>query len=131
MYPYQPQMTPFFPGLQQPQAPAANVLPQQQVLQANGKASIDALRMAPNSSVLIMDTTAPLVWLCTSDSLGNVTPSPYDITPHKDAPEPDSIEARLTAVEANVSQMMEVLKNEKPDARPVKSKPSGKSDSAD
>ena len=129
MYPYQPQIAPFLPGFQ-PQAPAANVLPQQQVLQANGKASIDALKMAPNSSVLIMDTTAPMVWLCTSDSLGNVTPAAYDITPHKEAPQPDSIEARLAAVEEKTSQILEVLNNDKSDARPAKSKPSGKPDSA-
>lgn len=61
-----------------------NMLPQQQILQANGKASIDALRLAPNSSVLIADQTAPIIWKCVSDSLGNVTATPFDISPHKD-----------------------------------------------
>ena len=60
------------------------MLPPQQILQANGKASIDALRMSPNSSVLIADQTQPVVWRCVSDSLGNVTSSAFDITPHKD-----------------------------------------------
>lgn len=84
MYPYQP-----------------NFLPQQQIIQVNGKASIDALKMAPNSSVLIMDTTAPMVWMCVSDGLGNVTSTAYDIAVHKD-PEPISInalDARLAAIE--------------------------------
>ena len=58
-------------------------LPPQQILQANGKASIDAIRMSPNSSVLIADTTQPIVWKCVSDGLGNVTAEPYDITRHK------------------------------------------------
>ena len=104
---------------------AANILPQQQVLQANGKASIDALRMAPNSSALIMDNTAPIVWLCTSDSIGNVTSTPYDITPHKDAPTVDvtSIEARLANVENSLAQLMEVNNNGgKSNVRSVKSK---------
>lgn len=61
-----------------------NVLPQQQILQANGKTSIDALRMSPNSSVLIADQTKPIIWKCVSDSLGNVTATPFDISPHKD-----------------------------------------------
>lgn len=61
-----------------------NVLPPQQILQANGKASIDALRMSPNSSVLIADQTQPIVWRCVSDGLGNVSASAFDITPHKD-----------------------------------------------
>jgi hypothetical protein len=58
-------------------------LPPQQILQANGKASIDAIRMSPNSSVLIADTTAPIVWRCVSDGLGNVTAEAFDITHHK------------------------------------------------
>ena len=61
-----------------------NVLPPQQILQANGKASIDALRMSPNSSALIADSTMPIVWRCVSDSLGNVTAEPFDIVPHKE-----------------------------------------------
>lgn len=63
--------------LQQP------TLPPQQILTARGKASIDKLRMSPNSSILIADETAPIVWKCTSDGLGNVTAEPYDISPHK------------------------------------------------
>lgn len=61
-----------------------NVLPPQQILQANGKASIDNLRMSPNSSVLIADQTAPIVWKCVSDGIGNVTAEAFDIMPHKD-----------------------------------------------
>ena len=76
------------PAAAQPQsAPGGNVLPPQQVLQANGKPSIDALRMAPNSSVYIEDTTANgLVWKCVSDSLGQVTAKAFDLTPHEEAP---------------------------------------------
>lgn len=63
--------------------PYPTVLPQQQILQANGKASIDALRMAPNSSVLVADQTAPIIWKCVSDSLGNVSATAFDVTPRK------------------------------------------------
>ena len=85
----------------------SNILPQQQIIQANGKASIDALRMMPNSSVLIMDTTAPIVWMCVSDGLGNVTSTPYDIAVHKD-PEPiniNDLDARLAAIEKAITNM--------------------------
>lgn len=58
-------------------------LPPQQILQASGKASVDAIRMSPNSSVLIADSTEPIVWKCVSDSLGNVTSEAFDITHHK------------------------------------------------
>ena len=60
-----------------------NMLPPMKILEANGKASIDALKLSPDSSVLIADTTAPIVWRCVSDSLGNVTATPWDISPHK------------------------------------------------
>lgn len=58
-------------------------LPPQQILQANGKESIKAIRMSPNSSVLIADTTEPIVWKCVSDGLGNVTTEAFDISHHK------------------------------------------------
>ena len=58
-------------------------LPPQQIMYANGKASFDNLKLAPNASVLIADTTAPIVWKCVADSLGNITKEPFDIIPHK------------------------------------------------
>ena len=64
-----------------------NVLPAQQILQANGRASVNAMRMSPNSSALVADTNLPVVYKCTSDSLGNVTVEAFDISPHKDAME--------------------------------------------
>ena len=70
------------------------ILPPQQILQANGKASIDMIRMSPNSSVLIADTTEPIVWKCVSDGLGNVTAEAFDITHHKSEEE---VEKELTA----------------------------------
>lgn len=87
---------------QYPQQP--NTLPQQQIVQANGKASIDALRLAPNSSVLIMDKTAPIVWLCTSDGLGVVTSVPYDIVQHT---EPDPVD--MNSLEERIKRLEERL----------------------
>jgi len=78
-----------------------NILPPQQILQANGKSSIDLIQMSPNSSVLIADTTAPIVWRCVSDGLGNVTAEPFDISPHKDEQEiqRENFEQRLAKLE--------------------------------
>lgn len=86
------------------------ILPPQQILQANGKASIDLIRMSPNSSVLIADTTHPIVWKCVSDGLGNVSAKPFDIIPHKTEEEVEKetltntlnkISERLEKLEAN------------------------------
>ena len=81
--------------------PYQNMLPQQQILQANGKESISQLRMYPNSSVLVADTTAPIIWKCVSDGIGNVTATAFDITPHKDEAqvEKETIMERLDRLE--------------------------------
>ena len=115
----------YYQGFQQyPQY--QNVLPQQQVLKAKGKASIDTLRLAPNSSVLVLDETAPIVWLCTSDGVGMVSAQAYDITVHQDAPPVDmaSIEQRITAIE----QTLEGMKNGQSDASKTRAKQSSKAD---
>lgn len=88
-----------------------NMLPAQQVIQVNGKASVEALRMAPNSSVLVLDITAPLVWLCATDGIGSLTATPYDITQHIEETPESALEKRLAALE---QRLMEVL-NGKPD----------------
>lgn len=92
------------------QAPAVQPpLQQEQVTQVNGRASVEQIQLAPNSSKLVMDTTAPIVWLCVSDGVGRVTATPYDITEHKDAPPIDveGIEGRLANVEAAIKQILE------------------------
>lgn len=98
-----------------------NVLPQQQVIQVNGKASVDTIQLAPNSSILVMDTSAPVVWLCVSDGVGKVTATPYDISLHQDAPPPNiaGFETRLSNVESILARM-EAKNNE---SNGTKSKP--------
>lgn len=93
-------------------------LQQEQVTQVNGKASVDQIQLAPNSSKIVMDSTAPIVWLCVSDGVGRVTATPYDITEHKDAPPIDfgSLEQRISNIEEYIRQNMEVKSNAKPDA---------------
>ena len=110
--------------LQQPQQ--ANVLPQQQIIQVNGKASVDTIQLSPNSSILVMDTSAPLVWLCVSDGVGKVTAKAYDIIEHKDTPPIDTanLEQRITAVENFINKLMEGANNES-NVSSVKSKQNG------
>jgi len=81
-------------------------LQQQQIIQVNGKASVDTIQLAPNSSLLAMDTTAPIVWMCVSDGVGKVTSTPYDIKVHEEKPPVDveSIEQRISKVEKIISE---------------------------
>lgn len=113
-----------YQGYIQPQ----NILPQQQIIQVNGKTSVDTIRMAPNSSILVMDTSAPIVWMCVSDGVGNVTSTPYDISIHEEAPAPsmNDIEARISNIEKMIIQMEEKL-DAKSNVKPTKQK----SDNAD
>ena len=83
------------------------ILPPQQILQANGKASIDMIRMSPNSSVLIADTTQPIVWKCVSDGLGNVSKQAFDISPHKSEEEVEK--ENITALLQNISDRLNKL----------------------
>lgn len=97
-----------------------NVLPPQTVVQVSGKTSVDAIKMSPNSSILLMDITAPIVWLCTSDGLGNVTSVPYDISPHKETPPVDvnSLENRVLTLENVLKGLIgEADKNDEPNVK--------------
>lgn len=112
--------SPYQYGGFQPIAPQ-QPLQQEQVTQVNGRASVEQIQLAPNSSKLVMDTTAPIVWLCVSDGVGRVTATPYDITEHKDAPPVDvaGIEQRLATVEAYIAQQMEAANNVQSNAQPA------------
>ena len=90
--------------------PQQNVLPPQTILQANGRESIQALRMSPNSSVYIEDATnRNVIWKCVSDSLGNVTSTPFDISIHEDTPilSPESLIAIVGEMNDRITKLEE------------------------
>ena len=90
---------PYTPGFQYPQA---NPFQQQsqrcEVIKVAGRPGVDAFQMAPNSSVLLLDETAPIVWLVTTDGAGYKTPTPYSISPYQPEPEID-VKALVERVE--------------------------------
>ena len=43
--------------------------------------------MLPNSQALLLDDTAPLVWLAQTDGAGYKTITPYSIAPYQPEPE--------------------------------------------
>lgn len=94
-------------------------LPQQQVVTVSGPDSLGQIQMGPNSSMLVMDQTAPVVYLCQSDGVGKVTATAYDISPHKDAAkiQQENMDARIAALEAAVKRLEG--KHESNDAEPV------------
>ena len=76
----------------------------QQIQRIAGEQSARQVRLAPNSSALFLDEREPIVWLCVSDGVGTVTPTPYDITPHVDKTQ-ETIDNRLKRIEDTLLEM--------------------------
>lgn len=102
MYNYNP-----YQYYQPPQPQPQNLLPPQQIMQTNGRPTFEAFKMSPNSSILLADTTAPIVWKCTTDGLGNVTSEAFDITPHKEMPVVDAT-AILSEMNDRITRLEEI-----------------------
>lgn len=69
----------------------------QEVIRVNGKNGADAYQMAPNSSVLLLDETAPIIWLKTTDGASYPTVTGYEIRPMVD--KQTSLEERIARLE--------------------------------
>ena len=82
------------------------MLPQQQeVIKVNGKGGVDAYQMPPNSSALLLDTTASIVWLVQTDGAGYKTSTAYDITPHEaeEVTQYKTLEERIERLEETIN----------------------------
>ena len=91
----------FVPQVQMP-------APHMEVIRVSGEKGADAFQMGANSSVLLLDETAPIVWFVQTDGAGYKTKTPYDISIHTPEPSPEmktmderfaSIDRRLKAIE--------------------------------
>lgn len=84
-----------------------NRFPTYEVIKVNGKPGVDAFQMGPNSSVLLLDETANIVWLAQTDGAGYKTATPFDIVPHQEAPKVDinAIDLRIQSIEAELKEM--------------------------
>lgn len=104
---------------QQPQQQA----PRYEVIHVNGQNGAQALQMAPNSNAIVMDDTAPMIWLCQTDGAGYKTVQAFDISPHKNAPAVDvgSLEERIARLEEIINgQSTESISTGKPAEKPAK-----------
>lgn len=98
-------------------AMTAQQAPKYEIIHVNGENGAQALQMSPNSEIIVMDDTAPVVWLCQTDGAGYKTVRAFDIAPHQAAPQIDiaSIDARL--------KKLEEIYNAKPDNAVPKKRP--------
>jgi len=101
-------------GWQMPYMPqTAQPVPEQtEVKQVNGEKGVDAFPMAPRSSILLLDMTAPLVWLVQTDDAGFKTKTPYSITPYVPEPLPDKkdLDEKFSMLEQRLKVLEEALK---------------------
>jgi len=99
--------------------------PQQNIIKVHGFEGAQAFNMAPNSNVLLLDESNPIIYIKTTDGAGYPTIKAFTITPYQEKPQPDfqSLEARITRLE-------EVLNNESNTANSSQSKSTGKSNKA-
>ena len=115
------QFSPQFMPQTQPFQGWSQNLPRQEIIRVNGENGAKAYQMAPNSSALLMDESAPLVWLVQTDGAGYKTAVPYTIAPYQAQQAPD-----LHSLEERIQRLEEMLNGKKPDAgRTRGSKPVG------
>lgn len=60
-----------------------------EVVRVTGKAGAEMYQLPPNSSILMMDETQPVVWLKVTDGAGYATLSPYKVEPFVEQTPPD------------------------------------------
>lgn len=79
----------------------------QEIIKVNGKNGAEAYQMFPNSQALLLDETAPIVWLVQTDGAGYKTISAFDLTPHEEVNTNNTlknIEDRLKKVEEKLNE---------------------------
>lgn len=78
----------------------------QTVTKVTGRAGAEAYQLPPDSSILLLDTTNPIVWLAQTDGAGYKSLIPYDIKVHEEkAPEDKykSLEDRIAKLEEAIN----------------------------
>ena len=81
-----------------------------EIIHVNGENGAMALQMMPNSQSLLLDDTAPLVWLAQTDGAGYKTVTPYKITPYQ-AKQPVDIKG----LEERLDRIERMMNNDEPD----------------
>lgn len=78
---------------------------QQQIVRVNGRNGAEAFQMAPNSSILLLDSNSPIIWLKMTDGAGYPTITPYNITPMKDTKEINCNSSEIAILEDRVTKL--------------------------
>jgi len=114
MYPYDNQISQMLlQGIQQ-----NNPMMKQEVVKVSGRPGAEAYNLGPNASALLLDTSAPIVWLVQTDGAGYKSLLPYDIKPHEEKPQED----KFKSLEDRIAKLEDVI-NAKSDTGNARRKP--------
>ena len=109
----------FMPSYMQPQPQQMPTWGQNQqrmeIVRVNGENGARAFQLPPNSNVLLLDESAPLVWLVQTDGAGYKTVAPYTITPYQAQPAPD-----YNSLAERIQRLEDMINGRKPDPANVK-----------
>ncbi len=112
--PYQPQPMGYNPYGGYPPKPAERRRSNARLCgsntRVNGRNGAEAFRLAPNSSILLMDENDPIVWLKQTDGAGYATVTPYTVAPYKRPP------VDVNSLENRVKRLEEILNAKSDDA---------------
>ena len=90
-----------------------------EIIHVNGQNGAQAFQMLPNSQALLLDDTAPIIWLAQTDGAGYKTITPYSIAPYQ--PEPEitvkDLDARLKRIEEVLNAKSNVTSSKKSTAK--------------
>lgn len=92
------------------------MIQRQEVVKVNGRNGAEAYQMAPNSSALLLDESAPVVWLKVTDGASYPTINGYVITPLKEKSAADT----LTELEDRIARLEEAVHANKSDVARTK-----------
>ena len=79
----------------------------------NGADEVNGFQMLPNSETILLDTSAPLVWLVQTDNFGNKNVAPFTITPYT-PPKPVDVNDLVAEIKA-LREELENVKSGKSD----------------
>lgn len=78
----------------------------QEIIRVNGENGARAFQMQPNSSALLLDESAPIIWLAQTDGAGYKTVQAYEIKPYQVKPDINisDLETRIERIEAIINE---------------------------
>lgn len=80
---------------------------QTHIVTVNGEQGAQSYPLAPNSDIVLVDTSQPIIWIKKTDGNGNASVTPYDISLHIQKPQPTNEEllAKINGLEEELNNV--------------------------